>query len=350
MKEELMDLISGWDGNGVVVKHDRETGTWIFIALHDNSLGPSVGGCRMKIYPSQVEALRDAMRLAGGMTRKWAAAGLPMGGGKMVLSVTRIPEGAERAGLFRRVGRLVNTLRGAFATGMDLGTEPQDMLRIAEQTRYVHGVSSDGKRATDPGTFTAAGVLSCIKAAVARSFGDESLVGRSVLVQGVGGVGKPLARLLSRAGARVLVSDIDEQGVAELASELDAEVVPPHVVYSIHCDVYSPCAVGATLNKDTIPQLNCSVIAGSANNQLETPEDADLIHKRGILYAPDYITNSGGAVAFYAIGTGLDEGAAMEQASLIGGRLTEILAEAELRSESPARAAERKARQAIEAS
>ena len=132
MNDGVMDLISDWDGNGVVVKHDRETGTWIFIALHDHTLGPAVGGCRIKIYPSQADGLKDAMRLAAGMTRKWAAAGLPMGGGKMVLSVNRIPHGEERAGLFRRVGRLVNGLRGAFATGMDLGTAPEDMLRIAE--------------------------------------------------------------------------------------------------------------------------------------------------------------------------------------------------------------------------
>ncbi len=342
-----MELIEEWDGNGVVTKFDRETETWIFIALHDNTLGPSVGGCRMKSYPNQASALRDAMRLGAGMTQKWAAAGLPLGGGKMVLSTKKPLEGEERAGLFRRVGELVETLRGTFATGMDLGTVPLDMVHMAETTRYVHGVSSDGSEATDPGPFTAAGVLSCIKAAVNRSFGSDDLDGRSVLVQGIGGVGKPLAHLLSEAGARVLVSDLDERAAESLAEELKAEVVPPHVVYSIHYDVYSPCAVGATLNKNTIPQLNCAIVAGSANNQLESPEDAELLHERGILYAPDYITNSGGAVAFHAIGDGATEEEALRRASLIGERLASILTEAGLRNESPATSAARKASQAL---
>jgi leucine dehydrogenase len=340
-------MIESWDGFGVVSRYDRPTGTWIFIALHDVRLGPATGGCRLKSYESIEAGLLDAMRLAEGMTYKWAAAGLPHGGGKVVLAASRELVGEERAGLFRRTGELIEGLRGTFGTGMDLGTTPDDMAAMAETTRFVHGVLRDGSEVVDPGPFTAAGVLAAIRVVVRRALGADSLAGATVLVEGVGDVGGPLARLLAEAGATVRVSDLNERKAAALGAELNAEVVQPHVVHSMHCDVYSPCAVGATLKKNTIPHLNCRTVAGSANNQLEELADADLLHQRGILYAPDYITNSGGAVAFHALGEGADRDEAMARVAGIESILEDVLGEAAMRDESPVHAAQRRAQEIL---
>lgn len=293
---DLETMIREWDGLATVVRYDALTGTWIFIALHDDTLGRAMGGTRMRVYPSPADGLLDAQRLAEGMTHKWAGAGIELGGGKAVLAVPRPLEGAERAGLLRRYGRLVDSLHGTFSTGQDLGTTPEDMAVIAGETRYVHG--REGSAVTDPGPYTARGVHSAVRAVVRRVFGSDELAGRTVLVQGVGDVGGPLARGLAAAGARVLVSDADPERARAFADELGGETVAPEAVYDTPCDVFAPCAIGAVLNRETIPRLACRAVCGSANNQLERPEDADLLHQRGILYAPDYIANSGGAIAF----------------------------------------------------
>ena len=293
---DLETLIREWDGLATVVRYDALTGTWIFIALHDDTLGRPMGGTRMRVYPTPADGLLDAQRLAEGMTHKWAGAGIELGGGKAVLAVPRPLEGAERAGLLRRYGRLVDSLHGTFSTGQDLGTTPEDMAVIAGETRYVHG--REGSAVTDPGPYTARGVHSAVLAVVRRVFGGDELAGRTVLVQGVGDVGGPLARGLAAAGARVLVSDADPERARAFADELGGETVAPEAVYDTPCDVFAPCAIGAVLNRETIPRFACRAVCGSANNQLERPEDADLLHQRGILYAPDYIANSGGAIAF----------------------------------------------------
>jgi leucine dehydrogenase len=289
-------MIREWDGLATVVRYDALTGTWIFIALHDDTLGRPMGGTRMRVYPTPADGLLDAQRLAEGMTHKWAGAGIELGGGKAVLAVPRPLEDAERAGLLRRYGRLVDSLHGTFSTGQDLGTTPEDMAVIAGETRYVHG--REGSAVTDPGPYTARGVQAAVGAVVRRVFGGDELAGRTVLVQGVGDVGGPLARGLAAAGARVLVSDADPERARAFADELGGETVAPEAVYDTPCDVFAPCAIGAVLNRETIPRLACRAVCGSANNQLERPEDADLLHQRGILYAPDYIANSGGAIAF----------------------------------------------------
>jgi leucine dehydrogenase len=293
---DLETMIREWDGLATVVRYDALTGTWIFIALHDDTLGRAMGGTRMRVYPTPADGLLDAQRLAEGMTHKWAGAGIELGGGKAVLAVPRPLEDAERAGLLRRYGRLVDSLHGTFSTGQDLGTTPEDMAVIAGETRYVHG--REGSAVTDPGPYTARGVQAAVRAVVRRAFGSDALAGRTVLVQGVGDVGGPLARGLAAAGARVLVSDADPERARAFADELGAETVAPEAVYDTPCDVFAPCAIGAVLNRETIPRLACRAVCGSANNQLERPEDADLLHQRGILYAPDYIANSGGAIAF----------------------------------------------------
>ena len=343
MSERFKELISGWDGVGVVMSYDQPTGAWMFICLHDNTLGPCTGGTRMKVYPTPEDGLEDAMRLGEGMTHKWAAVDGSFGGGKAVLAVPRIPTGDERTGLLRRYGRLVDSLRGGFKTGEDMGTTSEDFVVIAEETDNVQGFHPVKGHKVDPSPFTARGVYSGLRAALGSRFGTDDPAGRTVLIQGVGSVGLGLGRLLREAGAKVLVSDVDEDRVSAAARELEAEVVPPADVYRTTCDVYAPCAIGATLNETTIGELGCRIVAGSANNQLATDDDAGRLHERNILYVPDYIINAGGAVSFALLGQNVvDRDEILREMDAIGDTVREILAEAGERGETPVAAALRR--------
>ncbi len=293
----LEQQIEGWDGECVVVRFDRPTGTWIFIAVHDRTLGMAMGGCRMKVYPAPVDGLRDAQRLAAGMTLKWAGIEFPLGGGKAVLAVPDPLTGPDREGLFLRYGELVEGLGGLYGTGVDLGTTPDDMSVIGRRTTRVAGRRVEDGGAGDPGPWTALGVYEGMRAAAERVLGSPDLDGRTVVIQGVGGVGRPLAETLADAGARVIVTDVLENRAREVAEVVGGTVVSPADAYATECDIFAPCAVGATLNQGTIPRLRCAVVAGSANNQLDTDEDADNLAERGIVYVPDFIINAGGAVA-----------------------------------------------------
>jgi leucine dehydrogenase len=341
-------LIQRWNGQSVVVSYDNPSHTWIFIAIHDTTLGPAMGGCRMRVYHTPDEALLDAMRLAEGMTHKWAVIGFDFGGGKSVLAVPRELHGEEREGLLRRFGYLLESLRGAYWTGEDLGTTPEDMAIVGSVSQYVHGTKADGSRPVDPGPFTALGVLVGMRAAVLHAFGN-GLAGRSVLIQGAGDVGAPLARMLKEEGARLLISDLDDELAARVASEVEGEVVAPEQAYRAECDVFAPCAVGAVLNRETIPVLACRVVAGSANNQLATEPDADRLQGRGILYAPDYVVNAGGAIALPMLGQGHPADRVRERVRRIEGTLDEIFAEAQGRKESPVHAAARRVQRILAA-
>jgi leucine dehydrogenase len=343
----LTELIASWDGLGVVVRHDAPTGTWIFIALHDDTLGRPTGGTRLKVYPAPEDGLRDAMRLAEGMTHKWAAVGVDFGGGKAVLAVPREFNGEERRGLLHRYGHLVESLHGGFSTGEDLGTSPDDMAEIAAATRHVMGGHGADGNPLDPGPYTARGVFRGMAAAVRHALGGD-LAGRRVLVQGVGDVGAPLARLLAGAGAVLLLSDIDPARAAALAAELGGTAVPAGAVYDTPCEVFAPCAVGGILNRDTIPRLACRAVAGSANNQLAEEADAERLHRRGILYAPDYVVNGGGALAFGLIELGTtDPPTLFARVEALGDSLGDLFAEAAARDESPLAASRRRVEQAL---
>ncbi len=347
MSEGLQSLIEEWDGLGVVVSHHRETGSWIFIALHDATLGRPTGGCRLRTYRSPAAGLRDAMRLAEGMTWKWAAMDFGYGGGKSVLAVPGPVEGEPRRRLLTRLGDLMNALNGGYGVGEDMGTTPEDMTFLSTVTPYVAGIH-DGGAAPDPGPFTAAGVHAGIEAAIGHLDGTPDLAGKSVLVQGVGDVGRPLARLLSASGARVISSDIDAGLAHAVAHECGGTTVDAGAVYESACDVYAPCAVGATVNARTIPALRCRIVAGSANNQLEVPEDAERLRRRGILYAPDYVVNGGGAMAFGLMERGIrDPDQLTERVRSIGGVLTEIFREAAGDDSSPVLAARKRALRAL---
>ncbi len=343
---DLQSVIREWDGLATVVRYDPPTGAWIFIALHDATLGRPMGGTRLRVYPSPADGLRDAQRLAEGMTHKWAGAGIDLGGGKAVLALERPLESPEREGLLRRYGRLVASLHGSFSTGQDLGTTPEDMAVIASETRYVHGRAEEG--VTDPGPYTARGVLAAMRAVARHALGGDGLAGRTVLVQGVGDVGTPLARGLAEAGARLLLSDVDGAKAAALARELSGEVVAPEDVYGAECDVFAPCAIGAVLNRETIPRLGCRAVCGSANNQLDRPEDAEALHERGILYAPDYIANSGGAIAFSAMARGAPDEEIFRRIDGLEGVLDEVFAEAEREGRSPLWATRRRVERMLE--
>jgi leucine dehydrogenase len=346
--EGFLDLIRDWEGRCVVTRYDAPTGAWMLVAVHDDTLGPAVGGCRMKVYPSPEEGLRDALRLSEGMTLKWAAAGLPFGGGKAVLALRGPLDAAARTGLLYRFGGLLNTLRGAYATGPDMGTTPDDMREIATVSDHVSGLAREADWPSDPGPFTALGVLAGIKAALRHRRGSDSLDGVRVLVQGVGGVGEPLARALAAEGATVLLSDLDENKAFSLAVELGGSGVNPEIVYDAACDVYAPCAVGATLNADTIARLECEIVAGSANNQLETDDDAHRLAARGILYAPDFVINAGGAMAFGLLHRRLAAPDELgERVSGIGKTLSGIFMEAEELGGGPLAAARRLAERAL---
>lgn len=335
------DLIKAWPGQEVVVRYDHETDAWMFIAIHATHGTRSVGGCRMKVYGSPEEGLLDAIRLAEGMTNKWAAIDVNYGGGKAVIALSKPVTGEARKALLLRFGRMIDSLNGRYGTGPDIGTTPDDMALLATVTRYVHCYDWKIKAAYDPGIYTALGVFVGMKAAWRHVTGTDDLKSVRVLVQGVGDTGAPLARYLTKAGAVVLLNDINTEKLAILAQELNAETVPTDQVNDAACDVYAPCSVGATLDETTIPRLKCRVIAGAANNQLRTPEDGRRLLARNILYAPDYVVNGAGAVSLAMVDEGAPFDAIEKEIQKMDARLTNIFREAADRSESPVEAARR---------
>jgi leucine dehydrogenase len=327
-------LLAGWHGEHAVVRFDEESGAWMFVCVHSTVRGPAGGGTRMRVYPAPADGLADAMRLSGAMTRKMAAAGLPRGGGKAVLAVPELPAGEPRRRLLRRYGELVASLGGSYRTAGDMNISPEDLDVVAETCPWVYGTTSGGGNS---GRGTARGGLHAIRATVEHLFGSPELAGLSVLVQGAGAVGALLARELADAGARVLVSDVDEARAAATG----CETVPPGLAVETEVDVYSPCAVGGTLNARSIPRLGCRAIAGCANNQLAEPEDAERLRERGILYAPDYVVNAGGIIQLIGLeDEGWDEAQLEEHLAGIGDTLRTLFAEADAEGITPAEAAD----------
>jgi leucine dehydrogenase len=335
------DLLETWDGEQAVIRRDRESGGWIFICMHSTQLGPAAGGTRLKVYDTPVEGLRDAMRLSAGMTAKLAVADLGLGGGKAVLAVPEIPAGDERRALLGRYADMVASLGGSFITSSDVGTGETDMDLIAERTEHVFGRSQANGGAGDPGPFTAVGVFHGIKSSVTRVFGSDDLSGRTVLVQGVGNVGRALAELLGRDGALVLVADVDGRRAEEVAGRVGGSTVEADRAIAAECDVYAPCALGATLSAESVPQLRCRIVAGSANNQLAEPRAAELLRAAGILYAPDYVINAGGAIAINFLEINGRSQAEVDAAlARIGDTLTEIYSRADAEGITTAAAAD----------
>lgn len=270
---------------------DKDSGLRAIVAIHDTTLGPAVGGCRMWDYANDQEAITDVLRLSRGMTYKNAVAGLAMGGGKAVIigdaKKDKTPE------LFQAFGRAVDTLGGRYYSAEDVGITTQDIMIAHQETPYMAGL--EGKSG-DPSPFTALGTFLGIQAAVKHQLGRDSLSGVKVAVQGLGHVGYYLCRYLFEAGAKLTVTDLNKTALNQVATEFNAKVVGLDEIYSQDVDVYSPCALGATINDETINIIKASVIAGCANNQLAKPYHGDLLRDRGILYAPDYVINAGGII------------------------------------------------------
>jgi len=342
------DLIRSWDGEAVVMHYDAPGATWMFIALHSTRGGAAGGGTRMKVYPSPADGLADAMRLAGAMTLKMAVARGPNGGGKAVLAVPRIPQGAERRRLLLAYGDLVESLHGAFRTAPDVNTDDRDMDVVSERTRHAYGRSDAHGGAGSTAPDTAVGVFHGMRAGVAHVFGTEDLHGRRVVVQGAGGVGGELVRLLTEAGAEVAVADLDADRASAIAVSTGALVIHPAAALSEPCDVFAPCALGGILNEKSISSLRCRIVAGAANNQLATPEDADRLKDAGVLYAPDFVINAGGVLHVVALEMqGWSRSRLGDELAGIGRTLTEIFRTADAERITTEAAAERLARRRI---
>ncbi|WP_071672842.1 Glu/Leu/Phe/Val family dehydrogenase [Nioella nitratireducens] len=273
---------------------DAETGLVGFIAIHSTQLGPAAGGLRMRRYDSEEAALTDALRLSHGMTFKNAAAGLPLGGGKAV--IIGDPGTDKTDAMLAAFGSAIAALRGRYWTAEDMGMSPADMAVIASATRFVAGLPDGEFASGDPSPVTAKGIFNAIRCTAKHRLGSADLTGRHVAVQGLGHVGWDLAAQVHAAGATLSVADISPARAQKASERFGATVLDPTQIVTAKADILAPCAIGGILNAETIPLLQVKAVAGSANNQLATPADGDALHKRGILYAPDYVANAGGII------------------------------------------------------
>ena len=288
---EIIEKLTNTGHEKVLFGRDPVSGYHGIIAIHSTTLGPAVGGTRFWNYATEEEALTDALRLSRGMTYKTALAGLPFGGGKSIIIGDN--KTSNREALFRAHGRFVEMLRGRYITAEDVGTSPADMEIVRLETRHVAGLSG---LSGDPSPYTARGVFRAMQAATKFLWGTDDLSGVTVAVQGCGHVGYHLAKMLHAAGAKLVVTDVDDRSVSRVVDEFAAETVQPSDVFSVQADIFAPCALGGVVNDETIPELKAQIIAGAANNQLLDERHGDMLRERNILYAPDYVANAGGVL------------------------------------------------------
>ena len=320
----VFDAINEGGHEQVTYFSDPETGLRAIVAIHDTHLGPGLGGTRILDYETESDALTDVLRLSQAMTYKAAAADLPLGGAKAV--IIGDPDEIKTEELFEAYGRAVDCLGGRYITSVDINSGIEEMDVVARTTEYVCGTSAG---LDNPSPITARGVFCGIRACVEHTYGTDSFADIDVVVQGLGKVGASLAEQLLDAGASVTVTDIDEDAVEQFVDEHGAGSVAPEAVYDEPCDVFAPCAIGGIVNDETIPQLDCDIIAGAANNVLAERRHASELHERGILYAPDYVINAGGLITVskeYFSGTRAE---AYEETSAIGDRLATMIENAD---------------------
>jgi len=330
----------------VVFWQDEASGLRAIVAIHNTTLGPALGGTRMYPYATEAEALDDVLRLARAMTYKSAAAGLDLGGGKAVI-IGDPHQKSEQ--LLRAYGRCVESLGGRYITTTDVGTRTEDLDIIARETRYVVGRPPASGGSGDTSILTGKTVFLGMRAAAQVALGVQTLRGLSVAIQGAGKVGWHVMEHLATEGATLIVSDIDAEQARRAAQHFGARLVGVESIYDVECDIFSPNALGGVLNARTIPRLRCRIVCGGANNQLETPEDADRLAERGILYAPDFVVNCGGVINVAEELAGYNAERAAARAAAVFDTTLRILAMAERMKVNPAVAAERYAEERIAA-
>ncbi|RMG17774.1 MAG: Glu/Leu/Phe/Val dehydrogenase [Planctomycetota bacterium] len=330
----------------VIFCEDSVAGLKAIIAIHDTTLGPALGGCRMWPYETEEEALIDVLRLSRGMTYKAAAAGLNLGGGKAV--IIGDPKTQKSEALFRVFGRFVESLNGRYITAEDVNTSVHDMEYIFMETKYVTGVAPAHGGSGDPSPVTAYGVFQGMRAAATAQFGNDDFSGKRVAVQGLGNVGSNLCRHLKEAGASLVVTDIDPERCARARDEFGAEVVDTDEIYDADCDIFSPNALGAVINDETIPRLRCKVVCGGANNQLAEDRHGQVLHERGVLYAPDFVVNAGGLINVYVEMEGYVRERALRMAAGIYANTMNVIEISRERGINTAEAADRFAERRIE--
>ncbi|WP_104204232.1 Glu/Leu/Phe/Val family dehydrogenase [Billgrantia saliphila] len=325
---------------------DEASGLRAIIAIHDTRRGPALGGLRIYPYSSEDDALTDVLRLSRGMTYKSALADLPLGGGKAVIIAD--PRRDKTPELLRAMGRLVDSLGGRYITAEDSGTSEADMRHIREMTPHVSGLGRAGESG-DPSPYTAHGVFCALRSAVRHRLGRDDLDGLRVAIQGIGHVGAHLARELHVAGAQLTLTDLDRDALGILANEVGAVTIPPQAIFDADVDVFAPCALGAVLTADVADRLKARVVCGAANNQLATPEIAERLHARGILYAPDYVANAGGVIEVeWQRRSDYSHAAVMAHVERISATIDEIFTRARHEDANPAQVADRLARERLE--
>jgi len=313
----------------VVFCQDARTGLKAIIAIHDTTLGPALGGTRMWDYAKEEDALQDVLRLSRGMTFKAAISGLQLGGGKAVIIGDSKTKKTEA--LMRKFGQYVDSLGGKYITAEDVGMSTKDMEYVRMETKHVTGIPESMGGSGDPSPFTAFGVYMGMKASAKYKWGSDNLDGKTIVVQGVGHVGENLVKHLSKEGANVVINDINKQRLNELADEFGATIVMGDAIFDLDMDIYAPCALGATVNPDTISRLKCDIIAGAANNQLaDEQRDGKLCVNKGICYAPDFLINAGGLINVYSELKGYNREDAINQTREIYNTTLQIFKKAEL--------------------
>jgi leucine dehydrogenase len=333
----------------LVLHRGARSGGYVIVAVHSTVLGPALGGVRLWQYPATTDAIRDALRLARGMTFKAAAADLALGGGKGVISAPRQPpSGQQRRNLLLDFGDLVESLGGRYITAEDVGTSPADLVAIGERTDHVTGLPPEQGGSGDPSPFTALGVEAAMRACARVRFGSSDLTGLRVVVAGLGHVGEKLARRLADRGVELAVSDIDPAKRAS-AAELGAQWLEPDEEMVAECDILAPCALGGAIDAANLPLLRCGIVCGCANNQLADESLAESLAERGVLYAPDFVVNAGGLIHVYREIRGYSEEHASELALGIEGNLEGILRTAQERAITPLDAARAVAMERLEA-
>jgi leucine dehydrogenase len=292
--KSIFEYMGKYDYEHLFLCQDKTLNFRAVIAIHDTTLGPATGGCRMWQYESEMDAMEDALRLARGMTYKYAAAGINLGGGKAV--IIGDPRREDREPVFRALGKFIHRLGGNYITGEDVGTTLQDMEYIRMETPYVVTLPTYLGGAGDIAPMTALGTIQAMRASAKEVYGTDSLEGKTVSVQGLGAVGYHVVKQLWEGKAKPIVTDIRPERVQQVTREFGVQAVSPKDIFDVDCEIFSPCALGAVINDETLPKLKCRIVCGCANNQLLEERHGDGLQAQQILYAPDFIANAGGTI------------------------------------------------------